>query len=68
MSVGSDADVRVASARSVSSAEKSGCSGLQNFHTQSKIEIIEDTHGDGLILIDNVSMASISRTKSWLTI
>ena len=40
-SVASDADVRVASCRSGSSATKSGLGGLQKFQTQLKSEISE---------------------------
>ena len=52
-SIASNANVSVTSARSDRSATKSGWSGLQNFHTQSKIEISEDAHGDGVILLDD---------------
>ena len=54
-SVASDADVRFASARSDRSAAKSGWSGLQICHTQSKSEIREDAHGEKVILLDNGS-------------
>ena len=64
MSVASDADVSVSSARSIKSAVKTGWSGLQIFHTQSKIKISEGAHGDGVILLDNVSTTSICKYKS----
>ena len=63
MSVASDADVSIAIARSVRSAEKIGWSGLQIFHTQLKSKIIEGTHGDGVILLDNGSTESLFKGK-----
>ena len=51
--------MRVASARSDRSAAKSGWSGLQICHTQSKSEIREDAHGKKVILLDNGPTRSI---------
>ena len=68
VSVESDADVIIGGARSGISAAKSGCSGLHICHTQSKNEIREGAHGDGVILLDNGSTMSLLSTKLWLTI
>ena len=56
--------MRVASARSDRSAAKSGWSGLQICHTQSKSEIREDAHGEKVILLDNGSRRSIFMDNS----
>ena len=64
VSVARDDDVSVASTRSGRSIEKGGWSELQNFHTQSKSEISEDSYGDGVIILDNGSTTSLFEDKS----
>ena len=63
-SVESDADVSITSARSERSTTKSVWSGLRICHTQSEIEMSEYAHGDGVILLDNVSKMSLLKEKS----
>ena len=62
-SVSIDSDVRVSSTSSVRSEAKIELSGLQFFFAQPKIEVREDEHGDGVILLDNGSKPNIFKNK-----